>query len=486
VRTSFNTPLKEANALTNRLFEIGYNETNVCTLLGVNDINDVSWRFSLIYKKEKLAKNDALSLALWLFFFQGSVDTFQIDILFDKELQNILIESDIIVKVDDKFLSLLSIYPISYGFIFSDHAWPKLPHPNILDVPHDQVMYLGADTHWLARATVRKHIDSALDLCSGSGIHAILAARHAKNVVAIDINPRAIKCIDFNTSMLSISNVKSIQGDLFAQINNQKFDLITANPPFVPSPVDALGYRDGGSDGEDVQKRLVYELPKHLNVGGIAQIVTEIGERENETLIDRVRSWLKDAPMDILILHLRTRSASEYALSHADADNTYLEFLNSVDVWADNLRAQNFTHISSVLITLKWSEDKPWGKILDVPSPSGYIGDAIEAIFRAETIARSKNLNKILQSVKIKKAGIIGLLQAKQLGGDAKSKPQAQLIGAPLAMSYWLNDLELLILESLDKPLFLSELAQKLQLQQDDLIFTLKSLIQNSLIVLDF
>jgi len=79
--------------------------------------------------------------------------------------------------------------------------------------------------------------------------------------------------------------------------------------------VDTLGFRDGGRSGEDVQRRIVRGSSAAPRAGGAAQIVTEIGERDNEPLVQRVRQWLGSAPMDIHVLRLRIHPAAVYAMA---------------------------------------------------------------------------------------------------------------------------------------------------------------------------
>lgn len=86
----------------------------------------------------------------------------------------------------------------------------------------------------------------------------------------MDINPRAALCASFNAQVLGSTNVEIMVGDLFEPVKGEHFDLITANPPFVPSPVNSIGYRDGGHSGEDVQRRIIAGLPQYLAPGGIA------------------------------------------------------------------------------------------------------------------------------------------------------------------------------------------------------------------------
>jgi Methyltransferase small domain len=247
--------------------------------------------------------------------------------LFDKAYQDLLVRAGLLL-IDEKGLARAraSLFPVGDSLVFSDHAWPSLPHPGCVNVPYDQVMSVGTDSRWLARATVRQPVGAALDLCTGSGVHAILAASHSQRVLAVDINPRAARCTRFNIQASGATNVEVMVGNLYEPVGGELFDLITATPPFVPSPVDSLQFRDGGRSGEDVQRRIIAGLPHHLAPGGIAQIVTELGERGDEQLSDRLREWLGGAPMDIYILRLRENSATGYAIGHADGNDTFAPF----------------------------------------------------------------------------------------------------------------------------------------------------------------
>ena len=483
IDNNFKEPIKKA--LT-RLLDLGYNEEGVCKRLGVADMNDIVWRALPIYRKERLSLRNSLDCAIELFFMQGFISIEELNVIFNLDEQKALIECDIILIDKNECAARASCYPVGNNLIFSDHAWPKLPHPGYLDVPFDQVMYIGADSRWLAHAALRRPIDSALDLCTGSGIHAILAAQHSKRVIAVDISPRAVKCTNFNAFAFGLSNVTAIVGDLYENVGDERFDLITANPPFVPSPVKEIGYRDGGSSGEEVQRRIIKELPRYLAPNGIAQIVTEFGEREGETLIERLRTWLNGAPMDILILRLRTHSASVYATGHASADGTYGEHLEDVDRWASNLRAHGYVQIASVLIAFKWSDSacgEPWGRIEDIAPPTCDIGFAIEDIFTVERFLRSPNLFETLKNQKIYRAGKIGLLEARELGGAGAPKAQAQLLGTPIAFGKWLDATELSILLALESPLTLSELSIILNVNEETLFDKVCALIKSRILI---
>jgi release factor glutamine methyltransferase len=73
-----------------------------------------------------------------------------------------------------------------------------------------------------------------LDLCTGTGIIAIKAAQlGAKHVVAVDLNPDAVKSARINAEKLGLPQIEVREGSLFKPVQGMKFDVITINPPYV-------------------------------------------------------------------------------------------------------------------------------------------------------------------------------------------------------------------------------------------------------------
>jgi carbamoyltransferase len=456
------------NILSN-LASNGYCEKHVCERLGLSDITELLWRALPIYREERLAARDALDLAIDFFLLQGVISTHELNQLFNTCDQEVLVRVGLLLIKEKKCFARASLFPVGESLIFSDHAWPKLPHPGYVDVPYDQVMYVGKDSHWLARTTVRSAIGSTLDLCSGSGIHALLAAKHSQKVVAVDINPRAAQCIRFNAQAAGAANIEIVTGDLFEPVHGECFDLITANPPFVPSPVDSIRYRDGGHSGEEVLRRIVTGLPNHLAPGGVAQIITELGEREDEPLDHRLRIWLDGASIDILILCISVHSATSFAIGHADSDDNYDSFLSSVHSWFSNLKAQGYTRIISVLLTFKWSDPtlgSPWTRIEESQPPHSDAGNEIEAMFLAEHIAHQSNLYEMLELNRMYRAGPIGMMESRVLGSELHPNIQVKLLGKAFSSLKMIDLVEREVLVLMEKPMTFSELL-KLTKEQD-------------------
>jgi release factor glutamine methyltransferase len=114
-----------------------------------------------------------------------------------------------------------------------------------------------------------------LDMGTGSGILGILAAKRAGEVVAIDVNPYAIRCAKQNSVRNSVCDkVFFLQGDLFSSLNETaRFDLILFNAPYLPSEQGEeeswLGRAwSGGETGRKIIDRFISNLAKRLNRDG--------------------------------------------------------------------------------------------------------------------------------------------------------------------------------------------------------------------------
>jgi hypothetical protein len=471
-----------------KLVGAGYSESFVTERLGLEDLAHLQWRHLPIYRSEHLAARDRLALAIDLFLLQGALPADELDRLLARSERDVLIRAGLLA-IDETGVARAraSLFPVGDRLIFSDHAWPELPHPGYATVPYDHVMAIGSESRRLARCTTRRRFRSALDLCTGSGIHALLASTHAKHVLAVDINPRAARCTRFNAQASGATNLEVVAGDLFEAVRGERFDLITANPPFVPSPLDTLRFRDGGRSGEDIQKRIVAGLPHHLAPGGMAQVVTELGERDHEPLVRRLREWLDGAPMDIHILRLGEHTAVKYAIGHAKGDD-YQAFLDSTHEWANNLRAQGYMRVVSVVLSFQWSDatcGPPWERVEESPSPRRAAGGEIDAAFLAERLTRHSDWQQILRHSWLRRAGPIALLEARVLGSGIRAKAKATLLGQSLTIEHQLDPVEREILDRIEGRIPVPELIsifRDLDVDEPTVIAATRSLLRRQLV----
>ena len=135
-------------------------------------------------------------------------------------------------------------------------------------------------------------IRSVLDLCTGSGCLAILAAHafpHA-GVDAVDLSSAALAVAERNVADYQLQDrVSLIESDLFAKLEGKRYDLIISNPPYVDAvsvaalpqeylhePKLALG---SGRDGLDATRLILEQAAQHLTENGI--LVVEIGHNRD-------------------------------------------------------------------------------------------------------------------------------------------------------------------------------------------------------------
>ncbi len=154
-------------------------------------------------------------------------------------------------------------------------------------------------------------VERVLDLCTGSGCLAILAARAFPNarIDAVDLSKDALAVAARNVAAYGLDDRIALhRGDLFAPLGDARYDLIISNPPYV----DAQGMAglprecrhepkmafDGGDDGLAIVHRILRDAPAHLNAGG--GLLCEIG---------RGRDLLDAAYPDLPLLWLDTEDS---------------------------------------------------------------------------------------------------------------------------------------------------------------------------------
>ncbi len=135
-------------------------------------------------------------------------------------------------------------------------------------------------------------IHTILDMCTGSGCLAILAAHVFPQAIvdAVDLSKDALAVANRNVSDYKMNDrVQLIESNMFAKLGDKKYDIIISNPPYVDAesvaalpaeylhePSLALG---SGKDGLDATREILQQAAAHLNPGGI--LVVEIGHNRD-------------------------------------------------------------------------------------------------------------------------------------------------------------------------------------------------------------
>lgn len=169
-------------------------------------------------------------------------------------------------------------------------------------------------------------VDTALDLCTGSGCLAILMALAfpGAKVDAIDLSRNALDVAQHNVERYGMQEiVELIESDLFAGVGGRRYDLIVSNPPYVTTEsMDSLPaeYRHeptlalaAGEDGLDIVRRILGSAANHLTAHGI--LMVEIGHNADlvEAAFPEVPfTWVDTANSDDKIFLLTRQDLADF------------------------------------------------------------------------------------------------------------------------------------------------------------------------------
>jgi release factor glutamine methyltransferase len=155
--------------------------------------------------------------------------------------------------------------------------------PGVLRPPSDAALLGGV----MARHRGELAGAEALDLCTGTGILGLTAARLGARATAIDLSRRAVLNARLNARLNGLE-LEVLRGDLFEPVRGRRFDLIVSNPPYIPAPPgdaprgEARAW-DAGPDGREFLDRICDAAPGHLKPGGRVLLVHSTLARPEET-----------------------------------------------------------------------------------------------------------------------------------------------------------------------------------------------------------
>jgi methylase of polypeptide subunit release factors len=240
---------------------------------------------------------------------------------------------------------------------------------------------------WLAALTPRRRAARALDVGTGNGIHALLAARHHEHVIATDVNPRALAFTEINAALNGIGNVETRTGSLFEPVAGEHFDLITCNAPYVVSPESRWQYRDGGLPADELSRRVVESATRALADDGYASLlVSWVAESEDEPDA-RLDDWLDGSGCDAWVIALEGADP----LEHAAGWNEHLAedpaaYGAALDEWTAYFVRIGVGWISEGAVLLHRREGATQSIRLDTAEPDDleFAGRQIERAFAAQ------------------------------------------------------------------------------------------------------
>jgi len=194
-------------------------------------------------------------------------------------------ETDLLPAAELEALLGSGVLRAHAGLWVSEVRWSSLDdllfvHSSFPTVAHDSVFF-GPDTYRFAQA-IEEHlrtsshpIKNAVDIGSGSGVGAILIgrARRDAQVLALDINPTALRYTAVNAALAGTENVSAWHSDILASASGE-FDLIVANPPYMQDTQERAYRHGGGRLGSELSVRIVAQAINRLSLGGTLLLYT--------------------------------------------------------------------------------------------------------------------------------------------------------------------------------------------------------------------
>lgn len=326
------------------LRNVGYSETSVVDLLGDDAYSGGAEDVPV---NERMLPETKLATVVRAFFLLRPVPTDDAVAALGRAAVDSL-EAAGLADVGDEVVPRARILPVDELYVAADGF------SRDVDDPPDYVAAYTPTARLLDTLTPRSRVERALDIGTGSGIHALRAAAHARQVVATDVNSRALEFTRLNAALNGLTNIEVRQGSLFEPVEGETFDLITCNAPYVVSPERRWAYRDAGGKADEVSERVVAESAAHLAEGGFAtMLVSWVADDEDEP-DERVVAWVERTGCDSWILVAEESDP----LGHAAAWNSHLAgdpeaFGAALDEWARYLDELGVRWVSDGAVILK-------------------------------------------------------------------------------------------------------------------------------------
>ncbi|KRP67958.1 methyltransferase [Pseudomonas orientalis] len=188
---------------------------------------------------------------------------------FREELQ----QAEVIEKHDALWRSTVRWSSLE-GLLFAHSPYPTV---------EADAVFFGPDSYRFAQV-IEAHLQQrfeplkrAVDIGCGAGVGALVVAqaRHDAEVLAVDINPRALRLTAVNAELAGLTNVSVYQSDVLTSVEGE-FDLIVANPPYMNDDRQRAYRHGGGALGEQLSVRIVGESLARLAVNGSLVLYTGV------------------------------------------------------------------------------------------------------------------------------------------------------------------------------------------------------------------
>ncbi len=222
--------------------------------------------FPLFYQKLFKIFNPQVFSLFKMFFLNSEVKRKEISSFFNEEEINSFINNNVLEESNGNYQFNIKFIPYKDMILSKGTSW----------FGNDSIMF----AEHLAKDLRGMSFDKTLDLCTGTGIQALVSLKYSKSVVASDVTTYSVQNAALNSKINNMTNTTFLTSSMFTNITG-KYDLITANPPYgiIEENLEKKEY------GLQTVFELVEDLDNYLEEGGVAKIFTESVNREGKDLL---------------------------------------------------------------------------------------------------------------------------------------------------------------------------------------------------------
>lgn len=227
--------------------------------------------------------------------------------ILDKPRQYIIVYDNKEIDKKQQWEYFVNIEKITKG-IPLQHITHKQEFMKMDFFVNEDVLIPRQDTEILVEEVIKigqkTNAKKILDLCTGSGAIAVSLAKYLPNteITAIDISNEALKIAKKNAISNNVEEqITFISSDMFTNLNEEKFDIIVSNPPYIKTDVirnldiqvknDPHIALDGGKDGLDFYRKIINNANKYLKYNGY--LCLEIGFDQKIDVIELIENTEK-------------------------------------------------------------------------------------------------------------------------------------------------------------------------------------------------
>lgn len=303
-------------ALRERLEAIGLDAPSLAEAASI--CKDLLDPLSLPLRRYHLRRrHDPRSDAIRLFTLRDTLSKARAETVFSVPLLDRLLHAGLLRRADGDTILCPFRLGLTPDFVLGDD----------LTLAGEAVMGAASTTAVLSevlRSTTE--VERVLDLGCGAGALALGLAPRARSVVATDVNPRALVFARVNAWLNGIDNIEHRQGNWYAPVASERFDLIACAPPFVPRPAgsDGATYLYGGRRGDEMPLEVLGGVARHLNDAGRAVMLVLWPIVDDEPIETRVRRAVADSSASVLVLASPSVDLDEWCASHAAVEEPTL------------------------------------------------------------------------------------------------------------------------------------------------------------------